>query len=259
MRKLLAPLVAVLMLISAVPLFQEAVAQDSEVRVFVIGPEALEVGKRAAYNVTVVGGPAEDGGKWQVGAHLTGANVSEASPIPADRFNETQDSNIFQINVSAPPIAQHMVLNIEAFSHKGNETVMTLETFDIYVVNPINLRATVSNPSNSTLKNVLVSFLVDGEFVGGSTIDEISPFSEGTASLKWITKDVSPGRHTITIEIDLDGDGKIEKTMGDTLVIGNFYSPRGDPGMLVIAIVVILILVILILLPSTIRRKRRRR
>ncbi|MFQ5885581.1 MAG: hypothetical protein ACE5IO_10840, partial [Thermoplasmata archaeon] len=64
---------------------------------------------------------------------------------------------------------------------------------------------------------------------------------------------------SITIEIDLDGDGKIEKTMGDTLVIGDFYSPRGDPGILVIAIIVILILVILILLPSTIRRRRRRR
>ncbi|UCD91947.1 MAG: hypothetical protein JSV43_06865, partial [Methanobacteriota archaeon] len=243
MKRYLAPIIAVLMLISLVPLFQGTVAQDSEVRVFVVGPEAIEVGKKAVYNVTVVGGPAEEeGGKWQVAAVLTGANVSEetgASPTLASKFNETQDSNIFLINVSAPSIAQHMVLNIEAFSHHGAETVLTNETFDIFVVHPINLRATVSNPSNSTLKNVLVNFYVDGEFVGGTSIEEISPFSEGAATLKWITKDVSPGRHIMTVEIDLDGDGTIEERFGDTLYVGNFYSPRGDPGLVVIILIII--------------------
>lgn len=259
MRRSLVPVMIILMLLSSVPILQHAEAQDSEVRVFIVGPEALGLGKKAVYTVTVVGGPAEDGGKWEVKAHVSGPNITEASPTGADIYMETQDSNVFQIEVKAPPIAQHMVLNIEAASHKGAEQARTNETYDIYVVHPINLRATVSNPSNSTLKNVLVDFIVDGELVGTASIEEISPYGEGTARLGWITKSVSPGRHSLTIEIDLDGDGEIDERIGETFLIGSFYSPRGDPGILVIALIVVLVLIILFLLPSTLRKKKKRR
>jgi hypothetical protein len=208
----------------------------------------------------VVGGPAEEeGGKWRVAGHLTGENVTDASPNLGNAFNETNESNIFQIDVTAPSIAQDMVLNIDAASLLGANSSLVSDTYKIAVVDPITLRATVWNPSNSTLKNVLVSFKVDGELIGSSEpIGEIGPLGEGTATFSWITKSLSSGKHELGIEIDLNGDGIIDETRGETFYTRDFYGPSEGPSLLVTILIVLFVIVIILLLPSTLSRKRRR-
>jgi len=260
MKRLLVLVLVISTLLSLNPILQPAIAQEeSDVKVFIVGPDSLGISDKAVYTITVVGGPGEEeGGKWRVSAHLTGKNITDASPTLGDMFNETQETNMFRVNVTAPSISQGLVLNVQGASLLGNESALVDDTYSIAVVDPINLRATVTNPSNSTLKNVLVNFKVDGDLVGSSTIEEIGPFSEGTATFSWITKKVSPGRHELHIEIDLDGDGTIDETRGEALFIENLYGPPEGPDLLVTVLIVLLVIVILILLPSTIRRKRRK-
>lgn len=259
MRRYAFGLITFLILLSVMPILLPTVAQESEVKVYISGPDALGLNVKAVYRVTVVGGPAEEGGEWRVTAYLTGSNVTGASPIEANQFNETQTDNVFKVNVTATPIVQHMRLNVEAFSMLGNRTAKAKDVYDIYVVTPISLRATVTNPSNSTLKDVIVTFYIDEELIGSSTIGEIGPFSEGTATYSWITKSVPPGGHTLRIDIDLDGDGRIDESIGETYAFVEVYSPRGEPSILLVALIIILTVVIIILLPSTLRKKRRRK
>ncbi len=253
---------ALMLLLSFSVILQTGLAQeDEDVRVFIAGPDALGVSEKAVYTVTVVGGPGEEeGGKWRVAAHLTGANVTGSSPTLGEKFNETQDSNIFQVNVTAPPIPQKMVLNIEGASLLGNQSVLVSDDVKISIVRPINFRATIKNPSNSTLENVLVSFKVDGELVGSAEpIKQIGPLGEGTASYSWITKEISPGRHELKIEIDLNGDGVIDEERGESFFIEGFYGPQGDPNIFVVILIVLLVIIIILLLPSTLRRKKKRK
>jgi hypothetical protein len=258
MKRFLMSLIVTLVLLSAIPAFQQVSAQETDVKVFITGPEALGLNAKAVYSVTVVGGPAEEGGNWTVTAYLTGANITGAIPIEAGEFNQTQEDNVFQIDVTATPIEQHMTLVVNAYSQLGNRSAHTKEFYDIYVVRPISLRATVSNPSNSTLMDVLVSFHVDEELIGSSTIGEIGPYSEGSAAFSWITKGISPGQHKIRIEIDLDGDGIVDETKGEILTIRDFYGPK-EPNLIFIIIIIALVVVIIILLPSTLRKKKRRK
>jgi hypothetical protein len=260
MKRLMILMLALSMLLPLQLVLHPAIAQEeSEVKVFIIGPDALGISDKAVYTITVVGGPAEDGGKWRVAAHLTGENVTDASPNLGNAFNETNESNIFQVDVTAPSIAQDMVLNVDAASLLGANASLVSDTFKIAVVDPINLRATVWNPSNSTLKNVLVNFKVDGELVGSSEpIAEIGPLSEGTATFSWITKRISSGKHVLGIEIDLDGDGIIDETRGETFYTEDFYGPPAGTSLLVTILIVLFVIVIILLLPSTLSRKRRR-
>ncbi len=261
MKKLLILALVLMALLSFTQFVPTVDAQDeSDVKVFIVGPDALGISEKAVYTVTVVGGPGEEeGGKWRVSAHLTGKNVTEADPNLGNAFNETTESNIFQVNVTAPPVAQNMVLNVGAASILGANITLANDTYKIAVVTPISLRTTITNPSNSTLKNVLVTFKVDGELIGSSEpIAEIGPLGEGTATFSWITKDISPGRHELEIEIDLNGDGIIDETRGETLYIEGFYGPSGDPSIIVVVIIVILVIVIILLLPSTLRRRKRK-
>jgi hypothetical protein len=260
MKRLLMLILALSMLLPLQLALQPVVAQDeAEVRVFIVGPDALGISDNAVYTVTVVGGPAEEGGKWRVSAHLTGKNVTDAIPNLGEAFNVTQESNIFQINVTAPSIAQDMKLNIEAASLLGANISLVKDTFDLAIVDPISLRATVKNPSSTTLKNVLVNFKVDGELIGSAeAIEEIGPLGEGIATFSWITKDISPGRHELGIEIDLNGDGVVDETRGETFYTKDFYGPQEGPGLLITVLLVIFVIVILLLLPSTLSRKRRR-
>jgi hypothetical protein len=259
MKRLFAIILVMSLILPLQLVLQQAAAQEeTDVKVFVVGPDALGISANAVYTVTVVGGPAEDDGKWRVSAHLTGKNITDASPTLGDAFNETNESNIFHIDVTAPSVAQDMVLNIEGASLLGANFSMATEAFKIAVVDPINLRATVTNPSNSTLKNVLVNFRVDGELIGSESIEEIGPFSEGTATFSWITRKLSPGGHDLGIEIDLNGDGVIDETRGETLYIKGFYSPTEGASLLVTILLVLFVIAILLLLPSTLRKKRRR-
>lgn len=260
MKRLLILILALSMLLPLQLVWQPVMAQEeTEVRVFIVGPDALGISDNAVYTVTVVGGPAEEGGKWRVAAHLTGKNITDATPTLGDRFNETNESNIFHIDVTAPSIAQGMKLHIEAASLLGANISMVTDTYEIAVVDPISLRVTVKNPTNSTLKNVLVNFKVDGELIGsGEPIEEIGPLSEGVATFSWITKSISPGKHELGIEIDLNGDGIIDETRGETFYTKDFYGPSEGPGLLVTVLLVIFVIAVLLLLPSTLSRKRRR-
>jgi hypothetical protein len=260
MKRLMVLMLALSMLLPLQLVLHPVMAQEeTEAKVFIVGPDALGISEIAVYTVTVVGGPAEDGGKWRVAGHLTGKNVTDASPNLGNAYNETNESNIFQIDVTAPSIAQDMVLNIDAASLLGANASLVSDTYKIAVVNPINLRATVWNPSNSSVKNVLVNFKVDGELVGSSEpIAEIGPFSEGTATFSWITKGLSSGKHELGIEIDLNGDGTIDETRGETFYTRDFYGPSTGPSLLVTILIVLFVIAIILLLPSTLSRKRRR-
>jgi hypothetical protein len=258
MKRLLVFILTLSMLLPMQLALPPVAAQDSDVNVFIVGPNAIGIGASATYTVTVVGGPAEDGGKWRVTAHLTGKNITDAIP-GVGGFNETNESNVFHVKVTANSIPQEMVLNIEAASMEGANITIVKDTYKITVVKPIDLRVTVNNPTNTTLKNVLVNFKVDGELVGsGSPIEEIGPFSEGTATFSWITKRSSPGRHELGIEIDLDGDGIIDETKGETFYTLDLYASAEGPSLLVTVLLVLLVIVVLLLLPSTLRKKRRR-
>jgi hypothetical protein len=114
---------------------------------------------------------------------FSGNNLTGISP--GTSLNITKDSSPYmQFNITAPSCAEDLNVLLETSAEAGSNIVSYSTTFTIQVVDPINLSATISNPTQYTLHNVTVTFAINGVNVSTQVISSLAPYASTVVNTK---------------------------------------------------------------------------
>jgi hypothetical protein len=246
-------IVLALVLVSLLAFAPPADAQDP-VAVNVRGPDAIAPSSTHPFTVTVTGGPAAHNGTFHIEYTLLGDNLFGADPqAPRTLANR---EGVFNFNVTAPEAEGTIVLYVKATSEGDvNETEETRYPIDVF--RPLDLRATIRNNGAAAALNVIVFFYVDNVLVGNSTLARVDAGGEATANVTYIPVGLAPGRHTVRIQADLDGDGKFLAERGELLAYDFFYKTERTSVPAILGTLAVLFLIVLLFILLAIRRQRR--
>ncbi|UCG68128.1 MAG: hypothetical protein JSV09_09895 [Thermoplasmata archaeon] len=219
-------------------------AKADDVRLFIHGPEKLQVNTSAEYIIEITGGPAEEGGNWSFAARIADKDnmpVPSASVVPD---NMTSPQNSFKVNVTSPNEAQTIVLiangtsfiNLTNLSRSGDYS-KEIEVFEPIIV---NISATIRNPSLSDVKEAIISFYIrpkDGSFtkLGNKTVD-VGANSTQDVHIEWVASKTDYGEYEVEVRIDEEGtllefnDG--DNVMRETIYIGDRPERTQSPIMI---------------------------
>lgn len=228
-----------------------------KVYVHITGPDVLGVGEQGDYILTIMGGPAEEGGEWNYTAYLIGTNLTGASPIYSSPATETSTNNTFVVKITAPTVVQNIKLFVNASSTKDNQTMWKEETYEIKVVEPIAISATIQNTGEVDIQNAEVKFYVDGKYIGHEIIDYLKANGSANVTHNWVVKSLSQGKHIVEITVDLNGDGIIGD--GDAIITQIFYKSGEKTDYTWIVYIVIIPVIIFLLLILVGRRSKIRK
>jgi len=199
-------------------------AEPPPLLVTLSGPPALAPGGRAAYNVTIGGGPTGIPVNYTVVYYFTGANVTDASPTKTAPGRASGNQTRFSLNVTAPKQEQTLTLHAEVSAQSATfGTQSTTAEIPVVVVAPITLQATFHNAAATVATNVTVRFYIDNALVGTSKIASIPANGDGTATFQYLPVGLAEGQHSVRVEADLDGNGIIDASRGEVVVSEIFY------------------------------------
>jgi len=246
--------VLVLLLLSLLAFVPSADAQEP-VRITIRGPNAVAPASTHLFVITVTGGSAaEHNGTFHIEYTLLGDNLFGADPqLPRNQENQ---EGVFNVNVTAPEAEGTVLLYVKAISEGDvNETAETRYGIDVF--RPIDLRATIRNNGAATALNVTVFFFVDDRPVGNSSVARVDAGGEATVNITYIPVGLLPGRHTVRIQADLDGDGRFLAERGELVAYDFFYKTERSLWPAILGTLTVFILIILTLVLLAIRRRRR--
>jgi hypothetical protein len=241
--------ICLLILLSFLALTPTVASQD--VIVEVQGPTIMPVGGKAQFNITATGGPGEQGGNYNITAFLLADNLTGADPSPGNVFINLTTEPYWEINVTVPFAAQTMTFVVNVTSSLENDSDFKLVKTKIRVVGPIVLSAEILNPLVYELMGVPVDFYVrkpsesKTKLVGSSIIESIPPGGSEFATFDWIVADPEPGEYELTVVVDLDRDGVIDESAGDSMAVSHFYVGGGVSYVTWILAALIVVLAIL--------------
>jgi len=220
------------------------------------GPSSLAPSQRAAYNLTISGGPTGEvtyTARW----YVTGPDAAGAVPSSSNPTTETRNTTSFRLNITAPPRDTDVRLVVSVGAQVGTTSENTSVEKSIIVITPILLSATFRNDGTTAAVNLTARFFVDDALVGSRKIARIDSHAQATASFNYLPIGLQPGAHRVRIEADLDGNGIIDSSRGEAFASDLFY--RTTPGLGTGWTVLIGIAVFLPVLIATVAVRRRGR
>jgi hypothetical protein len=93
--------------------------------------------------------------------------------------------------------------------------------------------------------------------VGSSTIESIAPGESEFASFDWTIANPEPGQYELTVVVDLDRDGVVDESAGDSMAVSYFYVGGGVNYITWILVVLIIALALLAAVWLVTKPKRR--
>lgn len=169
------------------------------------GPQLVATGSVTMYTLTMIGGPAEVGvGNYSYKATMTGsADVAGSSLLPGTGGPDSDGT--FYLNLTAPAEPQTMAISIECRSASTSETVKTIITLNVKVVDPIVLRTTVENTGEVDAVGVPIYLQIyqDGEWVEfhRTTID-LAAGESYQFIYNWTALGLESGEHKVRMVLD---------------------------------------------------------
>jgi hypothetical protein len=230
---------------------------ESSVRAYVFGPTLVATTSVSSFNVTVVGGPGEEGGNYSISAYLEGSNLTGALPQRSSPHQDTSVNGTFKFNITAPRNAQTVTLIVNATSTIEREIETVEIEYEIDVVKPITISSKISNTGNYRLDNLFVRFHVDGNLVGNQTVETLAAGATTSVSYDWLTQSIRPGRHEVMITVDMNNDGVIRELDGDLVIIQSFYMEYGEIHPAIIVVFGVLMAIVILILFRTVMKKRK--
>jgi hypothetical protein len=190
--------------------------------------------------MTISGGPADPGGNYSYGATVIGTNTTGSL---------SQQSGVFTLNITMPLVAPQTIkirVNATSTSETGTSSDTLQQDFEIKVVIPIVLKATVFNTGPVPVSNVTARFFADGTLLSTQVIN-ISANGTKSLSYNWTFLKLSTGKHVVTITVD-DPNNIVEFTDGNNVIsreiwVGNQSNIAGavlTAGVIVLAVLVFL-------------------
>ncbi len=244
--------------LGAIPISKNAEAYSDITMNFDI-PSYAAKAEVVACKLTVTGGPAGDkGGNYSYKAEIIADNETGALVSPS---SGSSASGEFSISVTMPGYGpQTIKIRINVTSrdvYSGDATEKTRE-YEVKVLDPIVLHATVYNMGVVDAKNVTAKFYADGEYLGSRTFDLEAGLSK-VLSYNWTWVNIAEGKHKVTVVLDSAND-IVEFSNGNniytmTVYVGDESNPLG--AVLTVGVIVIAVMVFLTYLQKPAPKKKK--
>lgn len=210
--RLLVPLLLLL------PLLAWGVQGQGPVAVFITAAEVGGTGDTLVVNVTAAGGPAEDGGTYELEAFLRGGgDLTGATPVEDLPLERSSENNTFSFNVTLPLEEQDVDLVVVVNSTKDGAWAAGEATARIRVLVPLRISATVVNTGSVEVRSAPAYLYLDGELVDETAILILGPSESTTVTFRYLPVTLATGTHTLEIRVDLNGDGVVDPALGDVV------------------------------------------
>lgn len=218
------------LLVSAVLAVPVMCSAQEDVHVFITGPDSLPVNTTVEYTIRITGGPADEQtgvGNFSYKARMEGDEDppwGELKPQEGESANNT-----FTINVKTPENAQTLSLIVNGSSSVMiNETVEdimssgeVIKTIEVFTPIIVDISATIRNTGASDVEGAVITFYVDGEKIGNTTVD-IAANLTGTVNMDWVASKDEVGVHEVEVRINEEG-GLLEFTNSDNVLTKTIY------------------------------------
>lgn len=213
--------------------------------------------EKVACTLRVTGGPAEtEGTNFTYKAEVVADNMTGSSVSPS---TGSSASGVFNLTVTMPGEAQTITVrvNVTSKSNSSVDSVTEVREYEVKVVEPIVIRATVYNVGSVDAEGVKASFYADGILLGEQ---EFSVAAGGSKDLvhNWTWANIAEGEHLVTVVID-DENGLVEFSDGNNVYSKTIYvGSQGNPvgAVLTVALIIMCVLVALMFLAKPQKRKK---
>lgn len=179
----------------------------------------------------------------------SGNTTSTSAVSPVDTTFTSTSSTAAEkkgLKITAPTTPGNYTLIVEFELTNGGERVT--RSYPIKVVEPIVLTATLKNDTSVAVTNLTVAFVIDGREMKVESDHEdmtVGANSTKTLTYKWVTDNVSGGKHTFHLKATSEGMLEVDLTgLNDEQM---FYVGQDDHMMLTIIFVIILIVLFIVL------------
>lgn len=207
-----------------------SIAQSDEVHVFIHGPEKLAINTTTEYTIEITGGPGEEGGNWSFKARVEGEdNIPTTAKIVPEMGNSSE--NIFKLNLTTPEKEETIILFVNGSSYSNESNIIWsgdfLKKIDVFKPIPINITATIRNPTQINVEEAVISFYIrpkeQGSFryLGNKTLN--APANSTTEVwMNWNASKDDEGENIVQVRINEAG-AILEFTDGDNVMEITIY------------------------------------
>ncbi len=207
--------------------------------------------------VTMHGGPAADvGGTYNWTSELSAVNDTGAQILPS--VGSQNEAGVWYVNITMPEFGpQTLTIKIIGTStaSTGSATMTASASFEMQVVVPIMIKATVQNKGDVDANNVTAKIFADGVLLDAKIIN-VSAGSSTSFNYNWTFLNIKSGRHVVTVTVD-DPQRLVEFNNGNNVFTQVIYvGAPGNPAAvgLTIGVIIAAILVALMWLQKPVRR-----
>lgn len=213
--------------------------------------------KAVSCTLKVKGGPAlEYGTNYTFKAEIVADNKTGSSVTPA---TGSSASGVFNLTITMPGEAQTITVRINATSKSkdSGDSVTKLRDFDIKVVEPIVITATVYNTGSVDAEGVVAKFFADGILLG----DQVFSLTAGSSKqlvYNWTWANIAGGEHVVSVVID-DDAGVVEFSDGNNVLSQTIYvGSQGNAigAVLTVGVIIMSVLVALMMMAKPQKRKK---
>lgn len=204
----------------------------------------------------VTGGPAAIvGANYTYKAEIIADNTTGSLVSPA---TGSAASGVFNFNITMPGEAQTIKVKVNATSKSLDSTdfVYKVREYEIRVVSPIVITATVYNTGVVDAEDVKATFYADGILLG-DMVFAVPAGGSTVVMYNWTWSNIAEGEHVVTVVLDED-DGLVEFSDGNNVYSKTVYvGSQGNPigGVLTVAVIIMAVLVALMFMAKPAKRK----
>lgn len=207
--------------------------------------------------LTIAGGPAAElGTNYTYKAEIVADNETGSSITPT---TGSSADGVFTLSITMPGEAQTVTVRINATS-KGelsSDSVSKLRDYEIKVVEPIVITATVYNTGTVDVETAKATFYADGILLGEQNFSLAAGESTDLVH-NWTWANIADGEHVVTVVID-DEYGIVEFSDGNNVLSKTIYvGSQGNPigAVLTVGVIIMGVLVALMYMAKPAKRKK---
>ena len=215
MKKLASILLIILLALTGITIMPLE-AHASQLNIHIDGPTVLATNQTAQYKVYVEGYFS----LFRCGIIMTGYNLTGAKPT--NFFVTSSKDGHFVFNVTAPNVPQTIHLYFTAYGMLNSTTIgaRASRELSVDVKKAMDIKVKIKNTENYAIYNTIISFYIDGRYIGNTTVKVIKANATKNIDYKWIPQELYNGKHQLTVKIS--GKGVVFEN-GQQNYVYNFY------------------------------------
>ncbi|MGC8663473.1 MAG: hypothetical protein ACP5SF_03095 [Thermoplasmata archaeon] len=172
------------------------ISQGKAVSVNIFGPGTVGANETYEYKIVVNGFFSEYGYHlFLSGTNLTGATENEL-------YGYSNSSNVFYVNITFPSETQTVYIFVMGIGiNNGTSPVYSETNIQVKVIKSIPIYVEIKNPSMYQVRNVTVTFFLNGKYIGTTVINSIPSNGTANATFNYVGN-FTQGVNTISVRIN---------------------------------------------------------